>query len=395
MSRRGLWPAWEALRPTHLAVLLAALSSTLGCWPTRGRWRGPRSPEGALRAAEEYSDWVDAAHRLEAVEHATRCTPDEGRAVLRRLLDDPDPVVRRAAAEALLGALALRAEVAERHGYTDVLAAERDARELLATIRRADLPAQYEATQQLIALGWKATIAVSSGVRDSNKTVMLSAWYASQEIEAARRNIPPRWAEELAAQLKTEKVSFDFRDTPLSQAVKHLSEQTGVPIRVVGLEDAPDEEPRITLRVVAMTLESALGWLTKLVGWQSDLWGRAIRIHPKESADGTTTLLIDVRDLEAAGIRPDWRSVLASQVPRLSTSLWGRHGICGLGPGFRNRRGMLLMDFWVSKPDWGARAEADAIAAYLNRLRALVRLDPERVRELVEADARTEQDEGF
>ena len=395
MSRRGLWPAWEALRPTHLAVLLAALSSTLGCWPAGGRWRGPRSPEGALQAAEEYSDRVDAAHRLEAVEHATRCTPDEGRAVLRRLRDDPDPVVRRAAAAALLGRSALRPEVAARHGYADVLAAERDARELLATIRKADLAAQYEATQRLIALGWKATVAVSSGMRDSNKTVMLSAWYASQEIEAARTNITPRWAEELATQLKTKKVSFDFSDTPLSQAVKRLSEQAGVPIRVVGLEDAPDEEPRVTLRVRTMALESALAWLTKLVGWQSDLWDRAIRIHPKECADGTATLLIDVRDLEAARIRPDWRSVLASQVPRLSTSLWGRHGISGLGPGFRNRRGMLLMDFWVSKPDWGARAEADAISAYLKRLRALVRLDPGRVRELTDLDERSGQDDGF
>ncbi|MFW6161534.1 MAG: HEAT repeat domain-containing protein, partial [Planctomycetota bacterium] len=393
MRQSSASPSAQLRRHPPFVLALAALAAAAGC-PHRLAVRDvpALSADEALEVAERCWRSVDASVRLCAVDAAAQCPPSRMRPILEALTGDPDPVVRRAAAEALLGRKALKDGVAQRRGYADVLAAERRARELLDGIGRLRLGEQYHATQQLVALGWHAERVLATAVSDRNEVVALSARYARQEIDATRANVAPRWAQELTSQLATKTVSLDLEDTSLSAAAKALSEQTAVPIRVESSEGLPEGEPKVTLRVAGMTLQGALGWLTKLAGWQYHLKDGAVWVRRKECADGSATLFFDVRDFEAAGLRPDWRRLLASRVPDLDVRYWGSYLPWREGQGFENRGGILVAEFFVSAPDWG-ESERAAIAAYLGKLRELVKLDPARLRELEEADARgKEQD---
>lgn len=361
----GRSPALPGL-PSRAATLRARLDGRGGPLSSIAQLKsGPRDERAARIARAAESLW--ATTRMAAAAAAADLDPPAARPVLEKLLADPDVLVRRLAAQSLLGPSATQGAAARRHDYAEVLAAEARARDLLKRIRRADLAGQCQATQELIALGWPAFWELNQRIRDRSLTVALSATVAADEIDRSHKNAPPAWAQEIERKLDERKVSFDFNGLPLDEALRRLSKTAGVPIRLQG--DSGDAE-KVTLRVADMRLRAAISWLVKLACYRYALWDGAILVHPPERRHTFVTVLVDVRDLEARGIRPDWRLLLHSNVPD-AAGAWA----------FDSRQGILLMDFYVNVED-GGKWEAAAIGGYLAELRELVKLDPERVREL-------------
>ena len=350
------------------AGLRAKIETGRGLWEAiAGLRTGPHNERDARIAKAANSFW--AATRVAAAAALADPGRANARPLLEKLLADPDVLVRRVAAESLLGRAARQDAAAKHHAYTEVLAAEAKARDLLGIIRRADLARQYDATQELIALGWPAFWELNRHIRHRSLTMSLSAALAAAEIETDYENVPPAWAREIERELDERRVSFDFQELPLEEALRRLSTAAGVPIRLKEA-DRPEQPEKLTLSVSDMRPRSALNWVTKIVGYRYALRDGAILVYPSVHADGIVTLLVDVRDLEAMGIRPDWRKVLHCHVPAVRGE-WG----------FETRNGILLIDLFVSVGDWG-KSELAQVKAYLANLRELVKLDPERVREL-------------
>ena len=105
------------------------------------------------------------------------------------------------------------------------------------------------------------------------------------------------WAQEIRRRLD-KRVSFEFVQTPLSEAVQFLQNLTKVnmildPVAIKDVGDAP-----ITLRVSQMKLELALDWILRLAGLQYMLKDNAIFISKPENLTTDIVLKIyDVRDL--------------------------------------------------------------------------------------------------
>jgi type II secretory pathway component GspD/PulD (secretin) len=105
------------------------------------------------------------------------------------------------------------------------------------------------------------------------------------------------WAQEIRRRLD-KRVSFEFVQTPLSEAVQFLQNLTKVnmildPVAIKDVGDAP-----ITLRVSQMKLELALDWILRLAGLQYMLKDNAIFISKPENLTTDIALKIyDVRDL--------------------------------------------------------------------------------------------------
>jgi len=79
----------------------------------------------------------------------------------------------------------------------------------------------------------------------------------------------------ISALLKTKKVSFDFVDTPVGDALAFMQNLLGVNI-VVGPD--VDKQHALTLRVNDMNVGSALQWMAKLVGARVEVKDGAIFI---------------------------------------------------------------------------------------------------------------------
>ena len=346
-------------------------------------WHAPlASPQEAL----DDVDAVSAELRIIAAATLGRILSSRNRHQLaprlEQLLTDPDLVVRRVAAQSLYGGRALGSSPAETHGYAKVLAAGRRVDEFMRVVRRGGPAEQYQATRELVKLGWPAVWSLHLRSRGHHTVVALSALLAIDEISAAYTNVPPAWVPKIQRQLREKTVSVDFNDVGLADALAHVSKASGIPIRLSEHYDWTSEDIKVTVTIPEMAVEGVLGWVTKLTNTRYHLEDGGILVYPGWPGGGHSlrTVLIDVRDLEAAGMRLDWRACIASQVPELDISHWA-----GPGPGFRNYRGILLVDFLVDAGDWAARKQARAIRAYLDRLRAAVKLDPTRVRELDEA----------
>lgn len=107
----------------------------------------------------------------------------------------------------------------------------------------------------------------------------------------------PEWAQEIRRKLDR-KVSFEFIDTPLREAVAFLQTLTKVnmildPKAVEAKGDVP-----INLKVANMSLQLALDWILKLADLDYVLRDSAIFISTRENLKGDVVLRIyDVRDL--------------------------------------------------------------------------------------------------
>ena len=337
----------------------------------------PRDGREVLR---EEANAVLADRRAAAAFVAGQTPHPDAEPLLRKLLDDPDVIVRRIAAQSLFGVRALRKETAAHYRYTEVLTAEEKCRALAVEIARGGLDEEgasrsethgpateeerddrlqaeirtvkmraHEATREMIALGRPAVWQLHRLTSHWKEEVALSAAYAFQEIGRRTANVAPLWVAGVERKLKQE-VEFAFKDTPLTDAMAELSRLSGVEIRLSPDYKGKgwDGEPHlVTLEVKAMPLELALKWILRfhdldytisdggiVVGWK-------MRIRYDVGP-----FFVDVRDLEATGLQPDWMQRFNDEVlgedpwlgvPELATGLWNRGGILVIvveeGPG--------------------------------------------------------------
>jgi type II secretory pathway component GspD/PulD (secretin) len=120
----------------------------------------------------------------------------------------------------------------------------------------------------------------------------------SQENE---RKAQEPWKEEMRRKL-ARKVTFEFVETPLAEALRFLSDLTKVNIildpKVVG--EGADKVP-ITLKVTDMDLEQALRWVLRLAELEYDFRNQAVFITRKANLTSNIELQIyDIRDLTTA-----------------------------------------------------------------------------------------------
>jgi len=107
----------------------------------------------------------------------------------------------------------------------------------------------------------------------------------------------PEWAREIERKLER-KVSFEFAETPLTEAVTFLQTLTKVNIIIDPTAAEEKGSTPITLKVTNMTLRLALDWILKLADLDYALSDHAIFVSEKENLKGDVTLRIyDVRDL--------------------------------------------------------------------------------------------------
>lgn len=135
----------------------------------------------------------------------------------------------------------------------------------------------------------------------------------------------PEWARDVRRKLQR-KVSFEFVDTPLTEAISFLQSIT----KVTMIVDPKALESRgntpINLRVRDMTLELALDWILKLADLDHALRDNAVFISSRENLRGDVDLRIyDVRDLTED--IPDFPG------PELALEVGGTEGMGAAGAG--------------------------------------------------------------
>lgn len=152
----------------------------------------------------------------------------------------------------------------------------------------------YERTNTLQNVE-EAAIPYSERIRyPSNWEKILRRVETAGTIEQAE---DPEWAKEIDRKLER-KVSFEFAETPLTEAVAFL--QTLTEVNMIIQPDAAEGKGStpITLKVTNMTLRLALDWILKLADLDYALKDHAIFIADKEALIGEVVLRIyDVRDL--------------------------------------------------------------------------------------------------
>jgi general secretion pathway protein D len=116
-----------------------------------------------------------------------------------------------------------------------------------------------------------------------------------QAMEAAE----PQWKKEIRKMLER-KVTFEFVDTPLQEAIQFLQTLTRTTIILdpMALEDSAAASTPITLRVNDMSLGLALRWILRLADLDYTLKDEAVFISTPQRLAGEVELKIyDVRDL--------------------------------------------------------------------------------------------------
>lgn len=116
-----------------------------------------------------------------------------------------------------------------------------------------------------------------------------------QALEAAE----PQWKREVRKMLER-KVTFEFVDTPLQEAIQFLQTLTRTTIILdpMALEDSAAASTPITLRVTDMSLGLALRWILRLADLDYTLKDEAVFISTPQRLAGEVELKIyDVRDL--------------------------------------------------------------------------------------------------
>jgi Flp pilus assembly secretin CpaC/tetratricopeptide (TPR) repeat protein len=133
----------------------------------------------------------------------------------------------------------------------------------------------------------------------------------------------PEWANAIRRKLDR-KVSFEFVDTPLSEAVTFLQTLTKVNMILDPRALEANGDTPINLKVTNMTLQLALDWILKLADLDYALRDSALFISTRENLKGDVVLRIyDVRDLTEQV--PDFAG------PDLQLEVGGRGG--GMGGG--------------------------------------------------------------
>jgi tetratricopeptide (TPR) repeat protein len=106
----------------------------------------------------------------------------------------------------------------------------------------------------------------------------------------------PEWKVELRKKLE-KKISFEFVQTPLGEAINHLEKESGVKM-VIDPTAAEAARKPITLRLNQATVSLALQWVLKLAGLGYDLRENAAFIStPEALAPEVKMVIYDVQDL--------------------------------------------------------------------------------------------------
>jgi hypothetical protein len=324
------------------------------------------SREEQMAEALKLSRRLGMSARVCAVDLLSELKSEEARSKLTELLDDPDVIVRRLSAEALWGQDALKPERAAKYRYSEALTAERQAMEIFARIAEANRFDQYYLTRRIIDLKRPCLFELRRQMHSKNETLEWSARYVAQEIAAVVRNVEPVWAQEIRKKL-TQKVTFRFIDKPLPDVLKEVSVNYGVPIRtdehLLQKLWEHKEWPKITLGVEELKLSDALRWIMSLSGCDYGLVDGTILVDVKACVDGSEPIIMDVRDLEAAGYKPDWVKLLKSEGEKSDFwYLWYPHE-----PEL-NAYGFVIFEAAWSL-GWSGRDRAECVANFMNNLR--------------------------
>jgi hypothetical protein len=309
-----------------------------------------------------------AEQRLGAATRLAGKREPEAKTCLEELLKDPDALVRRVAAASLWSEESAKPEKAKACRYEEVLEAEGKAREILKRILTAEPEKQFELTQQLIALGWPALSELRHHKRDKDRPVAFSAAYACQEIEARAGNVLPAWAVELDRKLK-QKVTFDFQGELAEQVLRKLSEKTGVRICPPDLDGTERKRGlgTITLRVTEMELGTALAWIGKLMENQYKYKshdGAIMFWRDTVLVDGVGLVFVDLRDLEAAGLKPNWEEFIKTKVEKA----WWFDDLMFGGP-ITKYHGILAFYAPNYGGQWDERRQSALVSEFLDQLR--------------------------
>jgi hypothetical protein len=107
------------------------------------------------------------------------------------------------------------------------------------------------------------------------------------------------WKQEIYQSLQR-RVSFEFVDTPLSEAVRFLQTVSGANI-ILDPQALEGNDPAITLKIENMNLDNALKWITQLAGLTYGLQDGVIFISTPDRLKGDIIMKIyDVSDLTLA-----------------------------------------------------------------------------------------------
>jgi len=331
---------------------------------------GMRQTPAAERSVELRSaaQSAYAITRLRALHAAVKLNDPAAKKVLESALRDPDEVVRRVAAEYLFGRDALGRTVARQYGYADVLRAERSLTRLADPFRKSNSAAQYELTQRMIALGHRVTWGLRRLAKDDDEAMSLSCHYALQQIERRHKNTPLQWFLRLKRRLE-KKITVDFKERNIDEVAQVVSELTGAKVSRDTKEwDWPHGSHRCptSFSCKDTKAEDVIALACRRLELEYYLCPGRVVIGPCVNWDGCKTHVLDVRDMEAAGFRPDWMSLLSAKFRDADTDLW-MSSDCGLGPFCE--AGFIVLTVRTNQGNPEGLRQTMQIEAYLNELR--------------------------
>ena len=169
------------------------------------------------------------------------------------------------------------------------------ARARLAAFEKKTAEAKEEATTS-----WRE-LSASKSVPWSELIVYPDDWdqISRRQSPAEERSIEADWKKDIRGKLER-KVTFEFVNTPLDEALGFLQTMTAVPIIQDPAAFSGGRDPRqpITLKLTDTRLDEALRWILRLVDLDYTLKRRAIFISTREKVAGEAeTRIYDVRDL--------------------------------------------------------------------------------------------------
>jgi len=274
-------------------------------------WNAKNDNEKLKELNEEFVA-VEVWRRVRAAMELGKIKDGAARVMLEELTGDSDVVVRYLAVRALNQSKVSEPEFAKKYVYESVLEAIAKAENLFNRIRAGNLKEQFDATILLIQLKRPALPAIWEKLEDKDVSVRRSAQLAYQELNALP-NVDPHWVHDIQNRLK-QKLSFEFMDEAFIDVVATLAKILGVSIKIdERYENAAQE--KITLKVMDFDAEESLRWVAKLAGGEFRLRQKGMEFVLFANACGHENLLIDVRDLEAAGVHTKtWKVAIQKNV---------------------------------------------------------------------------------
>jgi hypothetical protein len=235
------------------------------------------------------------------------------RTAVEGLLDSPDAVVRRVAADLLFGPASVEAANADRYRYVHVLRTEEEARTLIAAIESGSPAKRPAAARALISLGRGALWPVQKCISSSSDraTRLLAA-----SVQVGMSFDPPEWWKNVRARLDAPFAAPGVAltlDRHLAVVRQHVAVTLSMAERDPTYGDAGPHEPRLGER--PHTLGRYVEWICARYDLRHGVVPGGILVGTPVNWDGVVGHLIDVSDLEGADRRLDWYAIVDSASP--------------------------------------------------------------------------------